>query len=45
MTNTARGVRRIVIDGHFLDEVRSRLQTPARSKSLTYTAATVEAIR
>jgi tetratricopeptide (TPR) repeat protein len=41
-TNNARSVRRIAIDGHFLDEIRTRLQTPASSKSLTYTAAPVE---
>ncbi len=41
-TNRARGVRRIAIDGHFLDEIQTRLQTPASSKSLTYSAAPVE---
>src|SRR5208283_282200 len=41
-TNNARSVRRIAIDGHFLDEIQTRLQTPASSKSLTYTAAPVE---
>ena len=41
-TNHARGVRRIAIDGHFLDEIQTRLQTPESSKSLIYTAAPVE---
>jgi hypothetical protein len=41
-TNNARSVRRIAIDGHFLDEIQTRLQTPASSKSLTYPAAPVE---
>src|SRR5260370_4617112 len=41
-TNNARSVRRIAIDGHFLDEIRTRLQTPASNKSLTYTSAAVE---
>jgi len=41
-TDHTRSVRRIAIDGHFLDEIQTRLQTPASSKSLTYTAAPVE---
>jgi hypothetical protein len=41
-TNNARSVRRIAIDGHFLDQIQTRLQTPGSSKSLTYTAAPAE---
>jgi tetratricopeptide (TPR) repeat protein len=35
-------IRRIAIDGHFLDEVRTRRHTDASSKSLTYVSAPVE---
>jgi Tetratricopeptide repeat len=42
MTDNVRGVCRIAIDGYFLDEIRTRLQTPAGSKSMTYTSAPVE---
>lgn len=41
-TNPARSICRIAIDGHFLDEVQTRLQTDARSKSLSYVSAPVE---
>src|SRR5271168_4152789 len=40
--NNARSIRRIAIDGYFLDEIQTRLQTPASSQSLTYMAAPVE---
>jgi hypothetical protein len=32
----SRSIRRIAIDGHFLDEVRTRLHTDVGSKSLSY---------
>ena len=41
-TNDARSVRCIAIDGHFLDEIQTRLQTPASSNSPAYTAAPIE---
>jgi hypothetical protein len=41
-TNNAPGLRRIAIDGHFLDEIRTRLHTAASAKSLTYVSAPVE---
>jgi tetratricopeptide (TPR) repeat protein len=35
-------IRRIAIDGHFLDEARTRLHSEAGSKSLSYLSAPVE---
>jgi tetratricopeptide (TPR) repeat protein len=41
-TNNARSVRRIAIDGHFLDEVQTRLHADATAKSVTYVSAPIE---
>src|SRR5216684_9357600 len=41
-TSHFRSIRRVAIDGHFLDEVQTRLHADASSKSLTYTSAPVE---
>jgi hypothetical protein len=41
-THNARSVRRIAIDGHFLDEIRTRLHADASAKSLTYASAPIE---
>jgi tetratricopeptide (TPR) repeat protein len=41
-THNARSVRRIAIDGHFLDEIRTRLHADASAKSLTYVSAPIE---
>lgn len=38
----SRGVRRIAIDRHFLDEVQTRLHSDPSQPSVTYTAAPVE---
>jgi tetratricopeptide (TPR) repeat protein len=37
-----RGVQRVAIDGHFLDEVQTRLETGRTGTSVTYTSAPVE---
>ena len=37
-----RGIRRIAIDGHFLDEVRTRLDGKPDASSVSYTSAPVE---
>jgi len=36
------GIRRIAIDGHFLDAVQTRLQSDPKAKSLSYVSAPVE---
>ena len=36
------GFRRVAIDGHFLDEVKTRLQIDPGSKTLSYVSAPVE---
>jgi hypothetical protein len=41
-TTHLRSIRRIAIDGHFLDEVRTRVHSDASSKSLTLASAPVE---
>lgn len=41
-TNPARNLRRIAINGHFLDEVRTRLNTDEGGKFVSYIAAPVE---
>jgi tetratricopeptide (TPR) repeat protein len=41
-TRHARGIRRVAIDGQFLDEVQTRLQTDAGNKYVSYMSAPVE---
>ena len=36
------GIRRIAIDGHFLDEVHTRLHSEGIAKTLSYVSAPVE---
>lgn len=38
----SRSIRRIALDGHFLDEIRTRLHTDATSKSISSISAPVE---
>jgi hypothetical protein len=45
VTNHPRSIRRIAIDGHFLDEVRTQLHADPNAKSLTYVSAPIEKSR
>jgi tetratricopeptide (TPR) repeat protein len=38
----ARSIRRVAIDGHFLDEIRTRLHTDGAAKSVSFVTAPVE---
>jgi tetratricopeptide (TPR) repeat protein len=42
VTNHPRSIRRIAINGHFLDEVRTQLHAEPNAKSLTYVSAPIE---
>ena len=42
ITNHSRGIRRVAINGHFLDDVQIRLHSEESSKSLSYSSAPVE---
>ena len=42
ITNHSRGIRRVAIDGHFLDDVQIRLHSDESSKSLSYSSAPVD---
>jgi hypothetical protein len=42
VTNHPRSIRRIAINGHFLDEVRTQLHADPNAKSLTYVSAPIE---
>jgi len=42
MTRQSRSIRRIAIDGHFLDEIQTRLHTDETATSLSYVSAPIE---
>ena len=42
ITSHSRSIRRVAIDGHFLDDVQIRLHSDESSKSLSYSSAPVE---